>query len=891
MKKQRFSVSGMSCAACSAHVEKAVGKLVGVKSVAVNLLSNDMTVEFDETVLTIDDIEKAVFSAGYGATAFASSSGAACGGECGYGEKKGGNDRGGATGGKTFGSAKSEGGGNLTSLITAFILLFILMYFSMGSMMWGFPTPAVFDHEQNPVGFALIQFVLLLPIVYIYRNYFYSGFKKLFKGAPNMDTLVAIGSSVSVIYGVVATFVMSYYSSKVALGGAAATEISRYKSIIEQYCHNLYFESAAMILTLVSFGKYLEGVSKRKTTKAVEALAALAPKTAIVLVGGEEREIPAEEVKVGDLLVLKKGVIVAVDGVVESGSVSVDQSNITGESVPVMKGEGEDIFASTTVTAGYCTMRAVKVGEDTSFAAIVRLVEEAANSKAPVSRLADKISAYFVPTILIISILTFALNLIFGGDFERALNFAVTVVVIACPCALGLATPVAIMVGTGKGAQLGLIIKNAEILEKTKSIDTVVLDKTGTLTEGKPTVTDYFTVENDQEILGAVYAIERMSEHPLAAALCEFAERRKASAPSAEDYYSIDGCGVCATIGGSAFAVGNSSFAARGAVIADELKTSANGLARNGKTPLFIYKNNVAIGIIAVKDNLKKDSESAVKELIARDIDVIMLTGDNRRTAQAIATELGIERVISDVLPQDKQSVIEGLKKEGRIVAMVGDGVNDAPALTAADIGIAVGGGSEVAVSSGDVVLIKNELLGVATAIDLSKRVLGKIKLGLFWAFFYNAVCVFLATGIPYYLCGFAVTPMIGAVAMSFSSVSVVLNALSINAFKPKKLAGYSEKRDQTYQKQNNLDGGIKDGEIENKDNKGENKAMKTIIKVNGMMCAHCVAHVEKAALSVEGVTYAKADLNKKQVEIESNCDCTASVKQKIIEAGYEIAD
>ncbi len=894
MKKQHFSVSGMSCAACSAHVEKAVERLVGVKSVAVNLLSNDMTVEFDETVLSIGDIEKAVFSAGYGASV---SGNVGAGSSCGVGldgsARSGGcnNGKGSSVAERKFGSAKSEGGGGLSSLITSFILLFALMYFSMGNMMWGFPAPAAFDHKQNPVGFALIQFVLLLPIIYIYRNYFYSGFKKLFKGAPNMDTLVAIGSSVSVIYGAVALFIMSYYSSKLALGGVEFNEMSRYKSIIEHYCHNLYFESAAMILTLVSFGKYLEGVSKRKTTKAVEALAALAPKTAIVLVGGEEREIPVEEVKVGDVLVLKKGAIVAVDGVVESGSISVDQSNITGESFPVMKGGGEEIFASTTVTAGYCTMRAVKVGEDTSFAAIVRLVEEAANSKAPVSRLADKISAYFVPTILIISVLTFAFNLIFGGDFERALNFAVTVVVIACPCALGLATPVAIMVGTGKGAQLGLIIKNAEILEKTKSIDTVVLDKTGTLTEGKPTVTDYFTVENEMEVLGAVYAIERMSEHPLAGAVCEFAEQKGACAPSVSDYFSIDGCGLCASVCGVAFAIGNSSFEERGAVIDDCLKATASGFAKSGKTPLFIYKNNVAIGIIAVKDNLKKDSESAVNELIARDIDVIMLTGDNRATAQAIAGEVGIKRVISDVLPQDKQGVIEDLKNEGRFVAMVGDGVNDAPALTAADIGIAVGGGSEVAVSAGDVVLIKNELFGVATAIDLSKRVLGKIKLGLFWAFFYNAVCVFLATGIPYYLWNFAVTPMIGAIAMSFSSVSVVLNALSINTFKPKKLARYSKKCDQTDQNDNNFGDGVKVDEDENNYVKGENITMKTIIKVNGMMCAHCVAHVEKAALSVEGVTYAKADLDKKQVEIETNGDCTALVKQRIVEAGYEIAD
>ena len=510
-------------------------------------------------------------------------------------------------------------------------------------------------------------------------------------------------------------------------------------------------------------------------------------------------------------------------------------------------------------------------------------MEEAANSKAPVSRLADKISAVFVPTILIIALLTLVCNLIAGSSFELSLNFAVTVVVIACPCALGLATPVAIMVGTGKAAQLGLIIRNAEILERTKSINVVVFDKTGTITQGKPSVTDFIS-DNEDYYLGVAYSMENMSEHPLALAVCEYASEHNAELVAVENYSSLEGRGLYGEVNGKKYYIGNLALAKEKSTDYSSFEVSAETLANEGKTPLFIIENGKTVGVIAIKDRVKETAESAVNELIARDIDVIMLTGDNEKTAHAVADEVGIPHVISDVLPQDKQKVIETLKGEGKVVAMVGDGVNDAPALTAADIGIAVGGGSDVAVNSGDIVLLKNDLSGVPVAVDLSKQVLSKIKFGLFWAFFYNVICVFIATGIPYYLFGFKISPMIGALAMSFSSVSVVLNALSVNLFKPKNKAKNSGDKKHNNHKIAN----IENSEIvAEHDEKGAE--METVIKVKGMMCAHCVMRVENAATSVEGVVSAKADLKKGELTVEHNGADIAEIKQKIVDAGYEV--
>lgn len=858
--KKTFYVDGMSCASCVAHVEKAVSKTAGVKSVNVNLLMNNMVVEYDENVCSPEMIENSVSAAGYSASAADDGN---VGAKCANGK------------GNSVAATKKKDDRQLLELIVSGVLLIVLMYFSMGNMMWGFPAPGVFDHKTNPIGYALVQLLLLTPILIIYKRYFINGFKNLFRGAPNMDTLIAIGSSVSVIYGLVSIFVLSYYTSLLSTGGLTEAQISAYKSIIHTYHDNLYFESTGMILTLVSLGKYLEGLSKRKTTKAVESLAKLKPTRAVVLSGGVEKEVDISEVKVGDIVVVKRGANIPVDGVLQSGTVSVDQANITGESIPVVKNVGDEVYASTTVTAGYATVKAAKVGENTSFSAIIKLVEEAASSKAPVSRLADKISGVFVPVILIIGLITFICNMLAGSSLELSLNFAVTVIVIACPCALGLATPVAIMVGTGKAAQLGLIIRNAEILERTKAINVVVLDKTGTITQGKPSVTDFNADKNEKYYLSVAYSLENMSEHPLALAVCEYAAKNNAELLQVENYSSAEGRGVCGEIGGKKYCIGNLALAKERSGNSDNYSEKAKSFATQGKTPLFIIENDETVGLIAVKDEVKETSESAVNELIARDIDVIMLTGDNEKTARAVADEVGIKKVISDVLPQDKQKIIDSIRGEGKVVAMVGDGVNDAPALTSADIGIAIGGGSDVAVNSGDIVLLKNDLSGVPIAVDLSKHVLLKIKLGLFWAFFYNVICVFIATGIPYYLFNFKISPMIGALAMSFSSVSVVLNALSVNLFKPKQKAKLENKKQK----------------IENKENSdiygGQN--MITVLKVKGMMCGHCVMHVEKAAASVDGVVSAKADLEKGQVTVEHNGADINVVKQKITEAGYEV--
>ena len=611
MKKQLFSVTGMSCAACVSHVEKAVQKTAGVKSVNVNLLMKNMTVEYDEAVCSPEDIESSVDKAGYSA----SLSG---------GEKTNKTDGGSASssaGNSAVGSTgktKKKLDKQLVELLVSAALLIALMYFSMGNMMWGFPAPDVFDHMANPIGFALIQLVLLIPVLMIYRRYFIDGFKKLFRGAPNMDTLIAIGSSVSVIYGIVSIFILSIATSKLAfVAGLSEAQIAAYKSIIATYHDNLYFESAGMILTLVSLGKYLEGLSERKTTKAVEALVQLKPARAIVIVDGEEKEVDIADVKVGDIVVVKRGANIPVDGIIESGTVAIDQSNITGESLPVEKSVGEEVFASTIATAGYATVKATKVGEDTSFSAIIKLVEEAANSKAPVSRLADKISAVFVPTILIIALLTLVCNLIAGSTFELSLNFAVTVVVIACPCALGLATPVAIMVGTGKAAQLGLIIRNAEILERTKSINVVVFDKTGTITQGKPSVTDFIS-DNKDYYLGVAYSMENMSEHPLALAVCEYASEHNAELVAVENYSSLEGRGLYGEVDGKKYYIGNLALAKEKSTDYSSFEVSAETLANEGKTPLFIIENGKTVGVIAIKDRVKETAESAVNELIDR---------------------------------------------------------------------------------------------------------------------------------------------------------------------------------------------------------------------------------------------------------------------------------
>ena len=812
--RKKYNVEEMTCAACQGHVNKAVTSLKGVKECNVNLLQNTMVVDFDENILSSKQIEDAVKKAGYNA----------------YEE------------GKSIKEIKKDN--DLISLISATILLLILMYFSMGNMMWGWIVPPVFDHKQNPMGFALIQFILVLPIVYIYQRYFINGFTRLFKGKPNMDSLIAIGSSFSLIYGIFALFMISlgYHS----------------------YHDSLYFESAGMILTLVSLGKYLEKLSKKKTTSSLTHLMDLAPKSALKEEDGKEVEIDISEVRSGDILIVKNGSKVPVDGIIVYGKASLDQSNITGESLPVLKKEGEEVFASTIVTSGYIKVRASKVGEDSSFATIVKLVEEASSSKAPISLLADKVSAIFVPLILGISLLTFILNMIFSNNFELSFNFAITVVVIACPCALGLATPVAIMCGTGKGAENGLLIKNAEILEKAHQIKTVVLDKTGTITKGTPEVTDFIILQEDEELLDIIYSLENKSEHPLSKCLISYCKDNKANEKEIINYRFDEGKGLYGEYNSSFYFIGND----KGIDIDDNIKNQVENLQKEGKTVLIFAKDNKVESLIGIKDEVKENAKEAIEELQKRGINVIMLTGDNYSSASYIAKEVGIKKVIANVYPQEKLEVINSLKKESKgLVAMIGDGVNDAPSLVGADLGIALGKGADATLESSDIVLLRNDLLDVLNVIMLSKRTLTTIKIGLFWAFFYNSLCVILATGIFYYINNkFVINPMIGSLAMSLSSVSVVLNALTINLFKIKR-----NKKEESVPKE-------------------ENKKMEKVIKVEGMMCAHCKARVEKEIQKVENVISVEANINTKEVVIvyegSLNLD---EVKKVVIEAGYEV--
>lgn len=822
--KLKFNVEGMTCASCQAHVSKAVEQLEGTSKVNVNLLKNTLDVEVDEAKCDASKIEDAVQKAGYKAYIPNANK-------------------------KT--DKLIEKNHDLAYLIFSLVDLLVIMYFSMGHMMWGWPVPKVFNMHTNPMGFSLVQFILVLPIIFLYRKYFINGFKKLIKLSPNMDTLIAIGATFSIAYGIYCLFMISM----------GYTEYHMY----------LYFEAAGMILTLVSLGKYLEKLSKRKTTTAIEKLMDLSPKEAVVLKDNIETKVKIEEVKLGDIVVVKKGDSVPVDGKIIEGNASIDQSNITGESIPVYKTANDDVYSSTIVTAGYIKVKATKVGEDTSIANIIKLVDEASNSKAPISKLADKISGVFVPVILAIALVTFIINLIVSKDFQIALNFAITVIVIACPCALGLATPVAIMVGTGKGAENGLLIKNAEILEKAHHIKTVVLDKTGTITEGKPRVTDFESFESDSDLLSVIYSLENMSEHPLALSMIEYAKENNANLLEVKEFKTTDGRGIEGIVNNSKYFIGNYKSVEELKLNTKELEDKVNNLSYQGKTPLLIIKDNKVVGLIAVKDEVKESSKQAISELRNKGIKVIMLTGDNRKTAEAIAKEVNVDEVISDVHPEDKQKVINSLKTNDKnLIAMVGDGVNDAPALTSADLGIAIGGGSDIAIESADIVLLRNDLLDVLNVISLSKRVINTIKLSLFWAFFYNFVCVILSTGFIYYLTDkkFMMTPMIASVAMSISSVSVVLTSLTINFFKVKKAKN-----------SNNSSVSIKE----------KNKMQTKVIYVDGMMCNHCKAHVEEACKKVPGVSDAVVSLQDKNVTVTCEEKVTdEALKQSIKEAGYE---
>jgi len=833
--KQKFDVTGMTCSACSAHVEKAVSKLEGVRSVQVNLLSNSMQVDYDEAVLTAGGISAAVDQAGYGARPAGQKSAAAAQ-EDPVAEQ--------------LASMKRR-------LISSFCFLIPLFYISMGHML-GAPLPGFLLGMENAFSFAFVQFLLTLPILYINDKYYKVGFKTLFKGAPNMDTLIAVGSSAAVIYGVFAIFQIGYGM------GHGDWEL------VEKYHMDLYFESAGMILTLITLGKFLETRSKGKTSEAITRLMDLAPKTARVLRDGQEMEIPVEEVQVGDQIVVRPGQSIPVDGVVTEGSSSVDESALTGESMPVDKGPGDKVAAASLNKSGAFTMRAVHVGEDTTLAQMIRLVEEASSSKAPIAKLADKVAGIFVPTVMVIAAITAAAWLLIDGSVTEALTSGVAVLVISCPCALGLATPVAIMVGTGKGAEHGILIKSAEALETLHTIDTVVLDKTGTLTQGKPVVTDLLPASGvgENDLLSIAASLESGSEHPLAAAVLERAQGLS-PAPAA-GFAAVHGRGVRATLGDNTCIGGNLAMLQEAGIDPGSLCQKADELASQGKTVLYFASETKKqpLGLIAVADTPKPTSRDAVRAFQELGLDVVMLTGDNQRTAAAIGQELGVTQVLAQVLPQDKERKVAQLQQEGKKVAMIGDGINDAPALARADVGLAIGAGTDVAMESADIVLMKSDLLDAAAAVELSRATIRNIKQNLFWAFFYNSLGIPLAAGVFSGVLGWRLDPMFAAAAMSLSSVTVVSNALRLRFFKSK------FQNDQPKQTEK-IEGG---------------NAMNKTMKIEGMMCAHCTGRVEKALSAIDGVDKVVMSLEGKSAALALSKDVDDKIlTDAVTEAGYEV--
>lgn len=752
--KQKFNVGGMTCSACSAAVERSIKKIDGVYSVSVNLLASTMTVEYDENILSSEKIINTVIDSGYTASVYSAENKSLPQKNISH------ND---------YSSPKNR-------VIWSFIFLLPLMYISMGHMM-GMPVPNFLHGSNNAVSFAFMQMLLTLPIMYLNRKYFINGFKSLFKGSPNMDTLIAIGSSFAVLYGVFAIF---------KIGNSLG--IGDYETV-KEYSMNLYFESAAMILTLITLGKFLEDRAKGKTSQAITKLINLAPKTAIILKNDIEVEVLVENIKIDDIIVVRPGERVAVDGVIIEGSSSIDESALTGESIPVEKTIGDNVITASVNKTGYFKFKATKIGEDTTLAQIVKLVEEASSSKAPISKLADKISGIFVPVVIFISIITFIIWLIIGREIEFALSCAISVLVISCPCALGLATPVAIMVGTGKGAENGILIKSAESLETAHNIDTVVLDKTGTITVGKPSVTDVFLLSKNFdkiEFITIAGSLEKLSEHPLADAVVSYAEKLNLQFYPTENFSSFTGKGIKATINGKNYIAGNLKLINESGLSTDNLSDKIKEISSEGKTPLIFADENEVIGIIAVADTVKKTSKNAVLKLEKMGIEVIMLTGDNKITADAIAGIVGLSNVIAEVMPNDKEGVIRNLQSKGKKVAMIGDGINDAPALVRADVGIAIGAGTDIAIESADIVLIRGDLNDAVTAIKLSRATLANIKENLFWAFIYNILGIPLAAGVLAFA-GILLNPMIAAAAMSLSSVSVVLNALRLKLFKSTK--------------------------------------------------------------------------------------------------------
>ncbi len=888
MKHEKFTITGMSCSACSTRVEKAVNKLDGIDKASVNLLTNSMQADYDESVVSQQDIIKAVIDAGYGAspadTGSSSSSGA---------PQKSASDL-----------AKEEMKSMKQRLIGSIIFLIPVMYISMYHMFnewFGLPIPNfmhyIFHGPQNAITFAFTQFLLILPILYLNRKYYINGFRNLFEGAPNMDSLVGLGSMAAALYGVFAIFRMSW--------GLGHGDLA----LVSQYSMNLYFESAGMIVTLIDIGKYLEARAKGKTSTAIEKLMDLAPKQATVLRNGIETVIPVEELVVGDEIVIRPGESIPADGIISEGSTSVDESAITGESIPVEKQSGDKVTSATINKTGFIHIKAQRVGSDTTISQIIKLVDEASASKAPIAKLADTISGYFVPAVIAIALVTgIVWYFVLGYSAEFAFSTAIAVLVISCPCALGLATPVAIMVGTGKGAENGILIKSGEALETAHAIDTVVMDKTGTITEGRPKVTDIISFKgSDDQLVTIAAALEKGSEHPLAEAINTYAADHSLTGKTASDFKALFGRGVQAVIDGKTYYAGNIRLMDEVHIDTTSITATLNTLADDGKTPLLFADEKEVIGIIAVADVEKETSAEAIADFAKMGINVVMLTGDNQRTAEAIRQRLHIPQVIAGVLPQDKEKHIAALQAKGHKVAMIGDGINDTPALAKADLGMAIGAGTDVAIESADAVLMRSDLLDAVSAIRLSKAVIKNIKENLFWAFFYNVICIPLAAGLLYPAFGIRLSPMIGAAAMSLSSFTVCMNALRLRFFQTTHSSRVSRetrtdksqpavsaaesKAVEAATTSVSADKTAEDTEkVSNAPKKGNDETMEKTLKIEGMMCQHCQNHVHEALSAMDGVTAVTVDLEGKKADVTLSKDIPMEDFAKVIaDAGYEL--
>ena len=867
MKKEQFTITGMTCSACSARVEKAVAKVDGTKDVSVNLLTNSMQLEYDEAKTSVPAIIKAVVDAGYGASVKGKQAAAKAAPQ--EDPVK-----------KSIAEMKHR-------LVWSIAFLLPTMYISMHGLfekLFGLPVPhivsEVFDGPQNAIVFAFSQFLLVLPIMYLNRRYYIAGFRNLFRGAPNMDSLVGMGSMAAALFGAFAIFRMGW--------GFGHGDMA----LVQEYSTNLYFESAGMIVTLITVGKYLEARAKGQTSKALEKLMDLAPKQACVVRGGVEQTIPAEELVAGDEIVVRPGERIPADGAVLSGTTSVDESAITGEPIPVEKQAGDKVTSATINKQGSIHFRAERVGEDTTISQIIRLVDEASASKAPIARTADKIAGIFVPAVIAIAVLAGAAWLAMGASVEFAFSIAICILVISCPCSLGLATPVAIMVGTGKGAETGILIKSGEALEIAQSVDTVVMDKTGTITEGRPVVTDITTVDgvSEQEFLAIAAGLEKGSEHPLAEAVMTAARERGIAPKTVTDFKALFGRGVEAKAAGHVYAAGNDKLMAEKGIDLTPYEAHLASLADDGCTPLIFAEDDRVIGILAAADVEKATSREAIARFHEMGIEVVMLTGDNARTAEAIRRRMGIEKVIAGVLPENKAAHIKKLQSEGHRVAMIGDGINDAPALAQADLGIAIGAGTDVAIESADAVLMKSDLLDAVSAIRLSKAVLKNIKENLFWALIYNVICIPLAAGILYPAFGIKLSPVIGAAAMSMSSVCVVMNALRLRFFKPDHGAEISAEQTATAVSSDRKDHEAADSAAAQPVQEKEAIRMEKTLKIEGMMCAHCQKHVHDALAKMDGVTDVTVDLEGGKADVKATHDIPEADFRKVIEdAGYEL--